>query len=237
MAVDRAKAIERIRKLLALAQDGAATEAEAALAMEKAMEAMAAAGVSEHEVRRAAGEAFGEEDLEGFVLTRYRGRSGVPESDRLIVGCLKMLFGLESTIWQFVDHWAVQLVGFRDDAIAAGFLWEYLIRSRGRALRGSGIAGAVGVESFRLGYGTRLYDRVFGMIERRRRLESPDCKGALVRQEKAALVKGWMARQGYGVYKDTSKVALNREAFRAGANAADAVSLDKPSGARRQLAG
>lgn len=236
MAVDRAKAIERIRKLLALAQNGAATEAEAALAMEKAMEAMAAAGVTEHEVRRAAGEAFGEEDLEGFTLVRYRGTT-LPRSDAYIVNVLKMLFGLEAIVYTFIDQCAVQLVGFRDDAIAAGFLWEYLIRSRGRALRSSGIAGAVGVESFRLGYGDRLWDRAFAMMEQRKRIESGDSRFALVRHEKAALLKAWMAKKAFEGIRPHGPANLNREAFRAGADAADAVSLDKPSGARRQLAG
>lgn len=121
---DDASIIERVKKLLRLARDKAASPAEAALALNRALEL-----VQQHEIDVAALDL--DEPTERLVCERVRVGWSISFIKRRVNTILLSYFRVR-TIWDRPD---LAIVGFETDVTIAGYVFHFLVRACSDALR------------------------------------------------------------------------------------------------------
>lgn len=167
--VDR-KVIERVKKLLALANDAGATEHEAALAAERAREIMAANGISNATIEASGGQG------EGRTADKRKGHTGKHWMREIMRALAKQSFvevdwtpGSARTVWSdeendFVKagnkagHW--DLWGRESAVVTVKLMHEYLVRTVDRVAReGNRPTDEVFKEAMGMRIAERLYEK------------------------------------------------------------------------------
>lgn len=155
------KVLERVRKLLALAADGGATEAEAQLAAERARQIMAENGISNATIEAAGGEG------EARVAGGRKGHTGKRWMREIMRALAKQSFvevDYDSGGMRYVDgygyrkvagHW--ELWGRESAVITVRMMHEYLVRTVDRVARERGTPTD---ETFKEAMGRRIAERI-----------------------------------------------------------------------------
>lgn len=242
------KVIERVRKLLALANDAGANEHEAGLALERAMSLLAAHNLSMDEVQS---QATDEEPTSDAVVVRYR------ENWRRTV-CLglgrlyfcryyyeeRLVPGANTSNKQRGEGHV--FVGLPHNVAVAREMATYLFSTvhrlavdyarQERIEKGSGYSEAV--NAFRLAAGNRLYHR---MDELRRSAERGELKASSGGTNLPAMVDlykrledlndEWLRKRGIKLQTANSRTSMkNARAFAAGDAAAKGINLQPQLG-------
>lgn len=165
------KTIERVKKLLALAADGGATEAEAALAMDRAQKIMMEHGLSIATVEASGGMGESREKAES------RGRAHKPWMRELMEALATSSFVHASHTPGRRSRWDGELhparwtlIGRQSAVVQVQLMHEYLVRTVDRVARDRGTPSD---ERFKAGMGERLVERLVerhsaAMAEQRR---------------------------------------------------------------------
>lgn len=118
--------IERIKKLLRLGKDGAATPAEAALALSKALKLAAEHGLKLEDIPA---------DSDSGILSHETIKSQAGPAHRLASGIVKRHFGVSTLFHSTNDGGKIHFIGFPEQTALASYVYEYLVRAMRRAWR------------------------------------------------------------------------------------------------------
>lgn len=119
-------AIERIKKLLRLSKDGAATAAEAAAALAKALQLAAEAGVNVADIPV---------DNDSGCLGHESIASQAGPAHRLASGLVKTHFGVETLFDSRGGKKQIHFIGLPEQIALASYVYTYLVRTMRTAWR------------------------------------------------------------------------------------------------------
>lgn len=117
--------IERIKKLLRLGKDGAATPAEAASALAKALKLAADHGLKLEDIPA---------DSDSGILTHETLKSTAGQAQLLAAGIVKAHFGVD-TLFITGGRREIHFIGLPEQVALASYVFTYLVRTMCRAWR------------------------------------------------------------------------------------------------------
>lgn len=232
--IDR-KVLDRVKKLLALANDAGATEAEAALAAERARQIMADNGISNATIEASGGQG------EGRSADKRKGHTGKHWMREIMRALAKQSFvtvdwtpGSARTVWSEEEqdyvkagnkagHW--DLWGRESAVVTVKLMHEYLVRTVDRVARERNTPTD---EVFKEAMGMRIAERLEERHERAmaEQAHSEEAKAkrakAEARSEKEQAEWEERRRKRYQKWADRQ----NSPSYRAGRSAAEKVGLD-----------
>ncbi len=118
--------IERIKKLLRLGKDGAATPSEAAVALAKALKLAAEHGLRLEDIPA---------DSDSGILSHETIKSQAGPAHRLASGIVKRHFGVATLFHSMEDGGKIHFIGFPEQTALASYVYDYLVRTMRRAWR------------------------------------------------------------------------------------------------------
>jgi len=148
--------LEKIKKLLRLAKDSAATAAEAATALTKAIALAEANGIDIHSVK------FSQDATAGLTHTTEASQAG--PAHRLASWLVQQQFGVETLFDKTTAKASIHFIGLEINCQLAHYAYVYLVRSMRQAWRKRTNRRLRDREAFLTGYAhaiARLMPRVF----------------------------------------------------------------------------
>ena len=210
--------IEKLRKLLALANDRAATEAEAQAAMGKVQQLLAAHKLSMSDLETSDNEEVGRDGI-------HIGRKSWQFF--LYAAAAKVCFSMALQSGQ-----SVMIVGRLSDVAAAKCLGEYLCSTGLKMLKAASLSGKAQSNSWKLGYSHRIWERAHDIVRKARENKVQDSvtgKEMILhplysRAEKE--VSTYLASQGIRLRGSSSRSTVSsRDAYASGRESGNSVHL------------
>jgi hypothetical protein len=118
--------IDRIKKLLRLGKNGAATPAEAATALSKALQLASAHGINLEDIPA---------DSDCGILSHETIKSQAGPAHLLASGIVRHHFGVATLFHSTNAGGMIHFIGFPEQVSLASYVYEYLVRSMRRAWR------------------------------------------------------------------------------------------------------
>lgn len=228
---DRAKILDKLRRLMAMTTENGASEAEALAAAEAAARVMAEHNLSYRSVEEIEAENFGDDTRAWFMGRKGRERSAPVPSTVHCLAAICELCGVEHLYNRYFG--TLTFFGAKADTEVAHYLVVIISRAMDRewaAHRGKLPSGHTRQQrtSFYLGINLRIAQRLFAMAEQTAAATAGNHTGNSLIVVKNALVKERFQARHTGVKADRNRLkATDYSALRSGFAAGERVPLNK----------
>jgi hypothetical protein len=172
------KIIERIRKLLAMSKDSSSPN-EAMIATKRARHLMDKYQITHDDIKEKSGD-----DCYGSVI-RNKGSKRVVLWKSCILNAVSKLNDCVGLIdYEINGDISFRVSGFKEDAIIAGYMYDFLLKTCDRLYKKSGIKGKANANAYRLGFSLEITKKVHEILSEREKIKVSNTNTSLVLRKK-----------------------------------------------------